>query len=319
MVQRPPADPDLPGACPAHSGAAGSGGAAAPEHSGIGRRRFLSVGGSAVGGISTLMASGSMAHAAAATSSSTAESWAASSAAASGSAAASAPLHLKLSCEALAYANTAYSLTWNAGLQEVGSYFAAGVNQSVVHGFAYRDAPGATWPGFAAWSPYQNTGIGYSEAWGPRQPTWGHLPDIAGYFSRNQGVLQTGTPKYDLVFYRQKGYTATGIGAPWSTASGIPTGWTHGFATDRTLELPGVEVRAGRLAPDEPSYGAMILGPDQFTGSSAEISPDGAGCCSASPGPACRSSCSATGARRSPPAWPPRRPTRRWPRTSRSC
>ncbi|MBR7826590.1 hypothetical protein KDK95_09765 [Actinospica sp. MGRD01-02] len=184
--------------------------------------------------------------------------------------------HLKLSCEALAYANGAYSTTWYTGLQAVGSYFAAGVNQSVVHGFAYSNAPGATWPGFAAWSPYQTTGIGYSEAWGPRQPTWGHMPDIAGYFSRNQWVLQSGTPKYDIVFYRQKGYTATGIGAPWATASGIPTGWTHSFATDRTLELPGVSVVGGRLATDGPSYGALILGPDQFTGSETEISPDGA-------------------------------------------
>ena len=184
--------------------------------------------------------------------------------------------HLKLSCEALAVANGAYSTTWNSGLQLVGSYFAAGVNQSVVHGFAYADAPGATWPGFAAWSPYQETAIGYAEAWGPRQPTWEHMPDIAGYISRTQWALQTGTPKYDLVFYRQKGYTATGIGAPWSTSSGIPIGWTHSFATDRVLELPHVEVKGGRLAPDGPSFGALVLGPDQFDGSSAEISPQGA-------------------------------------------
>jgi hypothetical protein len=150
------------------------------------------------------------------------------------------------------------------------------VNQSVVHGFAYADAPGATWPGFAAWSPYQETAIGYAEAWGPRQPTWEHMPDIAGYISRTQWAMQTGTPKYDLVFYRQKGYTSTGIGAPWSTNSGIPTGWTHSFATDRVLTLPKVEVRGGRLAPDGPSFGAMVLGPDQFNGSSTEISLQGA-------------------------------------------
>ncbi|HEX4790595.1 MAG TPA: hypothetical protein VH372_19190 [Actinospica sp.] len=35
--------------------------------------------------------------------------------------------------------------------------------------------------GFAAWSPYQNMGVGYAEAWGPRQPTWEHVTDIAGY------------------------------------------------------------------------------------------------------------------------------------------
>ena len=77
-----------------------------------------------------------------------------------------------LSCEAAAYANGAYSTTWNKVLQTMGSVFAGGVNQAVLHGFAYRDAPGAAWPGFAAFSPYNGTGIGYAEAWGPRQPTW---------------------------------------------------------------------------------------------------------------------------------------------------
>jgi hypothetical protein len=184
--------------------------------------------------------------------------------------------HLKLSCEAIAYANGAYSTTWNKGLQTIGSAYAGGVNQTVVHGFAYSDAPGATWPGFAAWSPYQKTAIGFSEAWGPRQPTWRHMPDVAGYLSRTQWALQTGTPKYDLVFYRQKGYTSTGIGAPWSTNSGIPIGWTHSFATDRALALPGVSVANGTLAANGPEFSAMILGPDQFDGSASQISPEGA-------------------------------------------
>ena len=183
--------------------------------------------------------------------------------------------HRELSCEALAEANTAYSLTWERGLQTVTSAYAGGVNQAVIHGFAYNDAPGATWPGFAAWSP-DDGAIGFSEAWGPRQPTWQHIPDIAAFLARTQWVLQTGTPKYDLLFYRQKGYTATGIGAPWSTNSGIPIGWTHAFATDRVLELPGVVVRNGRLAPEGPAFGAIVLDVDQFGGNIAEISPDGA-------------------------------------------
>jgi len=183
--------------------------------------------------------------------------------------------HRKLSCEALAETNTAYSLTWERGLQTVTSAYAGGVNQTVFHGFSYADAPGATWPGFAAWSP-DSGGIGFSEAWGPRQPTWQHFPDIASFLSRTQWVLQTGVPRYDLVFYRQKGYTATGIGAPWSTNSGIPIGWTHAFATDRVLELPGVNVQGGRLAPDGPAFGAIVLDVDQFGGNQSQISPDGA-------------------------------------------
>ena len=184
--------------------------------------------------------------------------------------------HVKLSCEALAYANGAYSTTWHKALQTAGSFYAGGVNQTVIHGFAYADAPGATWPGFAAFSPYNKTGIGFAEAWGPRQPTWAHLPDIAGYLARSQFVLQTGTPKYDLLFYRQKGYASTGIGAPWATNFGIPTGWTHSFASDAVLALPGVVVQGGRLAPDGPAYKAVIVGPDQFNGSESAISLDGA-------------------------------------------
>jgi hypothetical protein len=184
--------------------------------------------------------------------------------------------HSTLSCEAICYANGAYSMTWHNALVTVGSFWAGGVNQSVIHGFAYADAPGATWPGFAAFSPYNQTGIGYSEAWGPRQPTWQHMPDIAGYMARSQFVLRAGVPRYDLLFYRQKGYTSTGIGAPWATNNGIPTGWTHSFATDAVLALPGVAVRNGRLAPDGPAFKAVVLGPDQFNGNETAISLEGA-------------------------------------------
>jgi hypothetical protein len=184
--------------------------------------------------------------------------------------------HRKLSCEAIAYANGAYSTTWNKALQTIGSFWAGGVNQSVIHGFAYADAPGATWPGFAAFSPYNQTGIGYADAWGPRMPTWQHMPDIAGYMARTQYVLQTGVQKYDVLFYRQKGYTSTGIGAPWATNNGIPIGWTHTFATDEALQQPGVEVANAVLASDGPAIKAIVLGPDQFAGNEPAISRTGA-------------------------------------------
>jgi hypothetical protein len=177
-----------------------------------------------------------------------------------------------LSCESAAYANGAYNTTWDKVLQTMGSVFAGGVNQAVLHGFAYAMAPGAQWPGFAAFSPYNGTGIGYAEAWGPRQPTWGHVPDIAGWFARTQLVLRTGKPQTDIAFFRQKGWTSTGIGAPWATNDGIPAGWTHGFLSEAVLELPGAVVRRGRLAPDGPAYKAMIVGGDQFHGSEHTLS-----------------------------------------------
>lgn len=177
--------------------------------------------------------------------------------------------HTVLSCEAACYNGAAYNTTWDRALQTLNSIFAAGVNQCVLHGFAYADAPDVTWPGFAAFSPYYNGAIGYGEAWGPRTPQWRHMPDVAGYLARTQLVLQSGTPRYDIVFLRQKGWTSTGIGAPWATNTGIPTGWTHTFATPALLDLPLVKVRGGRLAP----IGAkvMVVGPDQFRGQERTI------------------------------------------------
>ncbi|SNY68900.1 glycosyl hydrolase [Paractinoplanes atraurantiacus] len=175
-----------------------------------------------------------------------------------------------LSCESAAYANGAYSTTWNKVLQTMGSVFAGGVNQAVLHGFAYKDAPGAAWPGFAAFSPYNGNGIGYAEAWGPRQPTWRHARDVAGWFARTQELLQSGTARADLVFFRQKGWTATGIGAPWATNDGIPIGWTHGFTDEASLALPAAKVRDGRLGP--PRYKALILDGDAFRGKDHTLS-----------------------------------------------
>ncbi|NYI12192.1 hypothetical protein BKA05_003707 [Nocardioides marinus] len=169
-----------------------------------------------------------------------------------------------LSCEAACYFGAAYSTTWDRALQTLNSIFAAGVNQAMLHGFAYAEAPDVSWPGFAAFSPYYNGAVGYGEAWGPRTPQWQHMPDVAGYLSRTQMVLQTGAPKYDMVFLRQKGWASTGIGPHWITNNGTKLGWSHSFATGSLLDLPGVTVRDGVLAPDGPAYKALVLGPDKL-------------------------------------------------------
>ncbi len=176
-----------------------------------------------------------------------------------------------LSCEAACYFGAAYNTTWERALQTINSIFVAGVNRAMLHGFAYKDAPGVSWPGFAAFSPYYSGAVGYGEAWGPRMPQWEHMKDVADYLNRTQLVLQTGTPKYDIVFLRQKGWTSTGIGAAWATNSGIPVGWTHSFATPALLDLPLAKVKNGRLAPKGPAYKVMIVGPDQFRAKEATI------------------------------------------------
>jgi hypothetical protein len=171
-----------------------------------------------------------------------------------------------LSVEAGAALGTAYSYTWDRFLRTMSGAYAAGVNQTVVHGFAYATAPGVSWPGFAAFSPYSGA-PGYSEAWGPRQPTWKHVSDVSGYLSRVHAAMQTGTPRIDVAFFRQTGYAATGIGVGWFTASGIPVGWTHQLVSAGLLDLPNATVSGGRLAADGPSYKVLVVEGDRFYGS----------------------------------------------------
>jgi hypothetical protein len=191
-----------------------------------------------------------------------------------------------LSCEAICYNGAAYNTTWgangtsptaqNQALFTLNSIFAAGVNQAIIHGFPYAEAPDVTWPGFAAFSPYYNGAVGFGEAWGPRTPQWQHVPGIAGYLARTQLVLQTGTPKYDIVFLRQKAGASTGIGPFWVTNDGTKLGWSHSFITAALLNRPDVTFRDGRLVPDGPAYKVLVIGPDKIRGREMTIDLDAA-------------------------------------------
>lgn len=170
-----------------------------------------------------------------------------------------------LSNEAAAFAGSAYTVTWDRVLRTLNPIFSAGVNQTVLHGFSYADAPGAKWPGFAAFTPYHGH-IGYSESWGPRQPTWRHVADVSDYFGRVQTVLQSGTPKLDVAFLRQKGYAGSGFGAAWFSKEGVDWGWTMEFVAPSLLALPSATVRNGRLDPDGPAFRVLVFEGDAFAG-----------------------------------------------------
>ncbi len=170
-----------------------------------------------------------------------------------------------LSSEAAAVYGGSYSVTWRQAAGTLGREYSAGVNQAVLHGFSYADAPGAQWPGFAAFTPYDG-GVGYSESWGPRQPTWRHVADVAGHLARTQFVLRAGTARCDVAFLRQKGYAGSGFGAAWFTGTGVREGWTHEFLSPRLLDLPSATVRDGRLAPDGPGFTLLVFEGDAFSG-----------------------------------------------------
>ncbi|WP_199484753.1 glycosyl hydrolase [Actinomadura craniellae] len=175
-----------------------------------------------------------------------------------------------LSSEAGAYQGGAYNTTWEKLLLTMNGAYAAGLNQTVLHGFSYATAPGVKWPGFAGFTPY-NGGIGFSESWGPRHPTWRHVRDVADYFARVHQTTQAGTNKIDVAVFRQKGRSKTGLGAGWFTATGIPLGWTHQLVSAPLLDLPAAKVSGGRLAPHGPAYKLLVVEGDVLGGNECTL------------------------------------------------
>ncbi|MBV2362278.1 glycosyl hydrolase [Streptomonospora nanhaiensis] len=175
-----------------------------------------------------------------------------------------------LSSEAGAVYGGSYSTTWRQTVRTISREYAAGVNQAVLHGFSYADAPGAQWPGFAAFTPYSG-GVGYSESWGPRHPTWQHVADVSGFFARCQHALQWGTSTVDVAFLRQKGYAGSGFGAAYFSSTGVREGWSHQFVSPRLLEITDPQVKDGVLAPDGPAYRLLVFEGDAFNGRVATL------------------------------------------------
>lgn len=129
-----------------------------------------------------------------------------------------------LSCELGAVANSAYSLKWKDLISRMNIVFAYGVSQSVIHGFPYRDSPDSRWPGYSAFTPrLAGTTIGYSDAWGPRQPQWVFAQNASGYMARSQLVKQAGKASSDVAILNLKLDVAT----YWSDATLNNAGYTY--------------------------------------------------------------------------------------------
>ncbi|GAA3383491.1 glycosyl hydrolase [Cryptosporangium minutisporangium] len=151
------------------------------------------------------------------------------------------------SLECCAVYNGAYGQTWPQVLRHVGTAFAHGVNQVVYHGFATENALGTPWPGF---SPFTTQGgNGFSESWGPRQPTWADTRAITAWTARTQYVLRQGRPSVDLAVYRES-YAGT---------AQAPTAGSFTYDYVGPDQLNAASLSGRRLAPDGPAYRAVVL------------------------------------------------------------
>lgn len=145
-----------------------------------------------------------------------------------------------------------YAQTLPELVASVANAFAGGVNQVVLHGFPYASAPGASWPGWAPFDPV------YSEAWGPRQPCWPHIPDVLAHITSLQTILHTGIAKVDLAVYRLS-YWDHSDTVYFAHQELTSAGYRHEFLAPALLELPSATVAGGILAPDGPGYRAFLL------------------------------------------------------------
>lgn len=165
-----------------------------------------------------------------------------------------------------------YSTTWQQMLSVIHGNFAGGVNQVVLHGFNYADAPGAVWPGFtmfAAKGPLAATlgPVGLAEAFGPRVPDWRHMPEISALLGREQLVLRQGEPRIELAVYKHSywsyGFPVLRGDLPhdlWLKDTTLErSGYTYDFIGPELLGLAGATVKHGRLAPTGPAYKALVL------------------------------------------------------------
>ncbi|KAI8305015.1 hypothetical protein K4K59_012523 [Colletotrichum sp. SAR11_240] len=131
--------------------------------------------------------------------------------------------------------------------------FAAGVNNVVLHGYAYSGQyPGTTWPGY---TPFQYE---YSDMWGPRQPAWRHLNDLMTYSARNSMIMRRGVPKVDLAFYYFE--VPFKFGASVYNKSDLNEfGYTFEYLGPSNLVSGHAKVVDGVLAPEGPGYTALII------------------------------------------------------------
>lgn len=157
-----------------------------------------------------------------------------------------------MSSECCAIGNSAYAVPWEDQIARFNGAYVGGVNQIVLHGVAQQNANGQKWPGY---SPFTSQGgNGFSDAHGPRMPSWGDVPKITEWMSRMQYALRSGQEKVDVAVFRD--IVSHGHADVTSLSA---DGYTYEYVSPAHLALDSVFVRDGVLAPDAAGYRALVV------------------------------------------------------------
>lgn len=152
----------------------------------------------------------------------------------------------------------AYALPIKTVVDQANRAFAAGINQSLLHTYAYSymDTPGnanAMWPGR---SPFGNF---FSEAWKDNMPQWDHMDLLGDYLARTSYGIREGTAKRDIAVYKHSYWWPRHVSGIWRDPELSDAGFTYDFLSPALLELPEAIVKNGKLASNTAEYQAFIF------------------------------------------------------------
>ena len=143
--------------------------------------------------------------------------------------------------------------------------FAAGITDFVYHIYPTEYTTTSTYPG------YSNFGVSsFAGSWGPRNPNWAtDGATVNTWLARNQQVLTQGRADTDVAVYLHSFEfpNLTNLNTDgsyfgnkqWDDTGMQRAGYTWDYVNPTMLASPEATVRDGQLAPDGPSYGALIV------------------------------------------------------------
>ncbi|ETS76560.1 hypothetical protein PFICI_11947 [Pestalotiopsis fici W106-1] len=147
-----------------------------------------------------------------------------------------------------------FSQTWSRLLLDATRAFIGGVNQVIIHGATYsHNFTQTTWPG------YTTHGYDYPEH-SRHQPSWDvGCPEALAYLGRVQWVLQSGTPKVDVVFWDRQSPQSAFPFALYQPSDLRVAGYTYEYLSPDNFALPEANVVNASLAPTVQSFRVLVI------------------------------------------------------------
>ncbi len=169
----------------------------------------------------------------------------------------------QFSTECCSVIGGSYRQSWPDMLNLLQLHYAGGVNQITVHGYPYSGkVPTARWPGWSPFEPFgpslfsPNIDNGFSEAWGPRQPSWPDMPLITRYLARTQTLLRHGSVQTELVVLNDE---LDHEGPLLPDPSLAQAGYHYGFVSSQQVLSHGLAWQGKQLVMGQAHWQALLV------------------------------------------------------------